>query len=156
MGKIHGHTTNTWKSATYNSWEAMWRRVRGDKDSKYYRDRNITVCPEWLTFEGFLVDMGVRPAGTTLDRIDTRGNYHKGNCRWATMQVQQRNKTCSFVTEELYKKIRELKLFSYTHSEIADTLGIKHHHVHNWAWKTDYYQKSTDRVFETKRKRKHI
>lgn len=47
----------------------------------------------WLTFAGFLKDMGERPAGTTLDRIDPLGNYVKENCRWATRQVQDFNKT---------------------------------------------------------------
>lgn len=72
----------------------MRYRCQTPTDSAYphYGARGITVHPRWESFAAFLADMGPRPAGTTIDRIDVDGNYEPGNCRWATSKVQGRNK----------------------------------------------------------------
>lgn len=57
-----------------------------------YKERGITVCSRWMDFSNFDADMGPRPPGATLDRIDTNGNYEQNNCRWASTKEQSRNK----------------------------------------------------------------
>jgi hypothetical protein len=91
---IHGHTRrSTGKSPTYQSWLAMINRCTNPKFKQWkdYGGRGINICPGWVYFENFLADMGERPTGTTLDRINVNGNYEPGNCRWADAVTQANN-----------------------------------------------------------------
>ena len=84
-----------YKSRQYRSWQAMKSRVlcSGDAQYKNYGGRGITICDNWLTFDGFWKDMEKGyVAGRSIDRINVEGNYCKGNCRWATNAEQARNK----------------------------------------------------------------
>lgn len=90
----HGHAKGK-PSPTYSSWVAMRQRCHNPKSAKYprYGGRGIQVCQRWRdSFEVFLADMGERPDGKTLDRIDPAGHYEPGNCRWATPYEQWLNR----------------------------------------------------------------
>jgi hypothetical protein len=89
------------RSATYKTWMAMRERCLSDKCHKYpmYGGRGIKICERWMEFQNFLDDMGERPEGTTIDRIDRDGDYEPSNCRWSTVVEQNNNKrTNRFLT----------------------------------------------------------
>ena len=84
---------NKCSTGTYYSWNAMKSRCLYEKfpSFKRYGGRGITFCKEWALFENFYKDMGDRPVGKTLDRINVDGNYELSNCRWATRKEQANN-----------------------------------------------------------------
>jgi len=88
-------------SSTYNSWVSMRSRCRGigQRNKECYTDRGISVCERWNQFENFLSDMGERPAGTTLDRINNDAGYYPENCRWATIETQSRNRRSTILVK---------------------------------------------------------
>ena len=76
------------------AWRDMLDRCRNPKNKWFprYGERGIKVCKRWHKFENFYKDMGKRPKGLTLERIDNDGNYEPGNCEYATRSKQQRNR----------------------------------------------------------------
>lgn len=98
MSRKHGHTG----SPTYISWIEMRKRCYNPRVIRYplYGAKGITVCDRWLnSFENFLADMGVKPTGFSLDRVDNNGNYCPENCRWADNKTQSNNKSTNVLIE---------------------------------------------------------
>lgn len=84
-----------YRTPTYVSWEGMHYRCRLSSNSsyKYYGAKGVRVCERWNDYGNFLKDMGDKPAGMSLDRIDTSKGYSPDNCRWATEEEQQNNRS---------------------------------------------------------------
>jgi hypothetical protein len=91
---VHGQNKVGARTGAHKSWHNMRERCNDENhvSYKYYGGRGITVCERWNKFENFFEDMGERPEGKTLDRIDSNGNYEPGNCKWSTKSEQQKNK----------------------------------------------------------------
>jgi hypothetical protein len=89
----HGHSARSGNTPTYRSWKSMRLRCLNSGSTGYecWGGRGISIDPRWDKFENFLADMGERPKGRTLDRIDVNGNYEPDNCRWATHMEQRMN-----------------------------------------------------------------
>lgn len=120
---IHGmHRT-----PTHDSWGNMKDRCNNPKNKRYkdWGGRGIKVCEMWNKFTNFLVDMGEKPEGLTIDRIDNDGNYEPGNCRWATRKEQSRNgsrtKLNPLKVQIIKKLLQESQLMQ---KDIADIFNV--------------------------------
>lgn len=96
----HGHAKSGDAPPTreYRSWSSMVARCENPAAPNYprYGGRGISVCERWRNdFAAFLSDMGPRPPGTSLDRVDGDGNYQPGNCRWADARTQAQNRAAA-------------------------------------------------------------
>jgi len=115
MNRKHGGASA--RSPEYRSWESMKARCMNKNDPVFphYGGRGIRVHAEWaVSFESFLRDMGARPRGTTLDRIDVNGDYAPENCRWADPVTQGRNKRNNQVVEYQGRVVTLMELSEMT------------------------------------------
>ena len=129
-----------YKKPWYNSYRCMHSRCYRTKDPsyKYYGGRGIEVCDAWHDISNFEKWVNEHPyfEGATLDRIDSNGNYSPGNCRWATMFEQDKNRRNSILIE-WNGEIHNI-------TEWSKITGLNRSTISNRYWRGD----RGDRLFE--------
>ena len=119
----------------HNTYKGMLTRCYNETHNyyDYYGGRGISVCDRWFDpengYDNFVADMGTRPEGFTLDRIDGDGNYEPSNCRWADDATQNRNKSNTVLTGENLLEIFRMRDAGMTQQAIADHFGVYRENV---------------------------
>ncbi len=118
----------------YFTWQSMKKRCYDINDKHYmdYGGRGIVVCDKWKNdFQEFYNDMGKKPKGLTIERIDNNGNYEPTNCKWATQQEQIHNKRKRKGTQSIYRGV------SYRTSGWRSRIGINGKTINIGSFKTE-------------------
>ena len=102
-------------SPTYFCWRNMHRRCSNPRDASYshYGGRGISVCQRWRSYDAFVSDLGIRPSGLTLDRIDGNKGYTAENCAWRSMR------------DNLNNRRNTLRIAGSPVSRVAEAIGVK-------------------------------
>lgn len=136
----HGHASN-WNgkksSYTYSSWRSLIQRCK-NPNHKWYKGYKDKFYDPWSDFQTFLKDMGERPLGFSLDRIDNSKPYSPENCRWADASTQLRNKSTTKLSLEIAKEIRKLYNEGLSSKEIQVRLNLSKSLVGNVLFRGDW------------------
>lgn len=140
----HNVSHNMSYTSTYRSWGSMNTRCKNPSNHNYskYGGRGIKVCSRWSnSFENFYKDMGDRPDGTSLDRINNDGNYCKSNCRWSSPKEQSNNRRSN--------RLITWQNITLTLKQWTETLEVPLSRI---AYRLDHVWTVEDALFEPKSK----
>lgn len=137
---IHGQASN-WggkkASPTYTTWRGLIQRCKNPRH-KWYHTYQDKFYEPWADFNVFFADMGERPEGMTLDRINNDLGYGPENCRWVSPTTQLRNKGSTKLSLEIAKEIRKLHSEKKTSKEIQIKLNLTKSLVNNVLYRGDW------------------
>ena len=124
MGKARRKEDARDRNPVYGVWCSMRERCRLKtvKSYRHYGGRGIKVCDRWNDFDLFVADMGPRPKGGTIERIDVNGNYDPSNCRWATHKEQMNNARFNVFLDLFGERI--------TIAQASDKYGVPYHRLY--------------------------
>ncbi len=120
-------------SKEYTTWQTMKSRCLNVKNNRYsrYGGRGVKVCDRWLhSFENFYADMGDKPYGHTIDRIDNNGNYEPSNCKWVTNKENTRHTSTTKLNHELLPFILEMREEGSRLKVIAELFNVSLSTIH--------------------------
>ncbi len=114
------------RESTYTIWAGVVQRCTNPNNGAWaaYGGRGIKLCDRWRTYSAFLSDMGLRPTGMTLDRVDNDGDYTPENCRWASRSDQMRNTRATKLEAHEPAQVRWLVGLGYRRDDVAAFFGI--------------------------------
>ena len=130
---MHSDRKRKWENSssetvyTYNSWAHMKDRCLNPEahNFEYYGGRGISICDRWQNdYDAFFNDMGERPEGTTIERVNNDRDYGPENCIWASMSTQNSNRRSA--------RILTYRNVSKAHFEWARLLGVSWENLRNY------------------------
>lgn len=118
---VHGHARHGYVTPIYRAWQSMRSRCYSLTHPAFadYGGRGITVCDEWVDFQIFMQDMGPRPSGMTLERVNNALGYSKDNCVWKTQKEQTRNQRSN--------RVFTVRGITACASALAEHFGVPYH-----------------------------
>jgi hypothetical protein len=124
---------------TYRVWISMKGRCSNESHKQYseWGGRGISICKRWQSFDNFFFDMGVKPKGLSIDRVDNNKGYDKSNCRWATPKQQAQNRR---VTILVFHKGKSMFI-----DEFSKCIGLSESGARKRVYRL--YSKNIDGVF---------